>query len=258
MAVATITDVITALDAVIQQAHDNASRVGYFAALYRRVTWAVRDGIVNGAFQNGPRMERLDVAFASRYLDALATFQAGGMATKSWMVAFQACSDANLLILQHLVAGINAHINLDLGIAAAQVSPPGQLQQLKPDFDHINTVLASLVSTVATEIAAVSPRIGDLEQIGLRTGTSFINFDMTLARDAAWLTAERLAAEPEFMHDATIDVLDLGVSIRGSTILYPLIGGNSLQLIQQAETKDVRRVIEILAEPAAATAAAAS
>ncbi len=248
MAVQTIEDVITSLDAIVQQSYDEASRLGYFAALYRRVTRAVRDGIAAGGFQNGPLMAQLDVVFASRYLDALATFQAGGAASRSWMVAFQGCGDADLLILQQLLSGMNAHINLDLGVAAAQVSPGAQLPHLKPDFDEINAVLASLVATVASEIAAVSPLIGDLEKIGLRDETSLVNFDMTAARDAAWLTAERLASEPSFLHTAMLDALDLAVSIEGSAILYPLLGGEGLKIIQQAETKDVRKVIEILSQ----------
>ena len=140
----TIDDVISALDVIVQSAYENQSRLGFFAALYRRVTLAVRDGISAGNFQNGPLMEHLDVVFASRYLDALSTFQAGGTATRSWMLAFRACDDAGLLILQQLLAGMNAHINLDLGIAAAQVCPGEQLPQLKPDFDQINAVLSSL------------------------------------------------------------------------------------------------------------------
>ncbi len=248
MAVQTIDDVISSLDAIVQQSYDNASRLGYFAALYRRVTRAVKDGIAADSFQNGPLMARLDVVFASRYLDALATFQAGGSASRSWMVAFQGCGDADLLILQQLLSGMNAHINLDLGVAAAQVSPGAQLPQLKPDFDEINGVLASLVGTVASEIAAVSPLIGDLEKIGLRDETSLVNFDMTAARDAAWLTAEHLANEPSSLHDATVSALDLGVSIQGRAILYPPFAGAGLQLIQQAETKDVRQVIEILSQ----------
>ena len=127
MPVQTVNNVIAALDTVIQQSYDKASRLGYFAALYRRVTVAVRDGIGSGRFQNGPLMEKLDVVFASRYLDALATFQAGGTATRSWMLSFHGCDDPGLLILQQLLSGMNAHINLDLGIAAAQVSPGGQL-----------------------------------------------------------------------------------------------------------------------------------
>ena len=215
MSVHTIDDVVSALDTIVQQSYDQASRLGYFAALYRRVTCAVRDGIAAGRFQNGPLMEKLDVVFASRYLDALATFQAGGKATRSWMLAFRGCDDAGLLILQQLLSGMNAHINLDLGIASAQVSPGDQLPQLKPDFDQINNVLAGLIGTVASEIAAVSPRIGDLEKIGLRSETTLVNFNMTAARDAAWCTAQRLAGQPAFLHDVTIDGLDLGVSRSG-------------------------------------------
>src|SRR5271166_5033263 len=175
MALQTIDEVVSALDTIVQQSYENASRLGYFAALYRRVTRAVRYGITNGRFQNGPLMEKLDVAFASRYLDALATFQAGGTATRSWMLAFRGCDDDNHLILQQLLSGMNAHINLDLGIAAAQVSPGDQLPQLKPDFDEINALLAGQVGTVEAEIATVSPLIGDLEKIGLRTATSVVN-----------------------------------------------------------------------------------
>jgi hypothetical protein len=258
MPVQTIDEVISSLDEIVQQSYDEASRLGYFAALYRRVTRAVRDGIAADTFQNGPLMEQLDVVFASRYLDALETFQTGGNASRSWMIAFQGCDDADLLILQQLMAGMNAHINLDLGVAAAQVSPGDQLPQLKSDFDQINAVLASLVGIVAAEIAAVSPLIGDLEKIGLSSETKLVNFDMTAVRDAAWLTAEHLASEPSSLHDATVAALDLGVSIQGRAILYPPFSGPGLQLIQQAETKDVRRVIQILSQPGAESGGSSS
>jgi Family of unknown function (DUF5995) len=253
----TIRDVISALDTIVQQSWDNSSRLGYFAALYRRVTCAVRDGIGNGRFQNGPLMEKLDVVFASRYLDALAAFRAGGEPTRSWALAFRGCDDAGLLILQQLLSGMNAHINLDLGIASAQVSPGDQLPQLKPDFDEINDVLATLVGTVAAEIAQVSPLIGDLEKIGLRTETSLVNFNITAARDTAWFLAQRLANEPQVLHDVTIDGLDLSVSAEGGAILYPPVGATGLKVIQQAEVQDVRRVIEVLSQSSASTAQAA-
>src|SRR5580658_5881649 len=105
MSLQTIADVVTALNAIVQQAYDRQSRLGYFAALYRRVTLAVRDGISNGSFQNGSLMEQLDVVFASRYLDALSSFRAGGATTRSWMIAFHGCQDAGVLILQQLLSG---------------------------------------------------------------------------------------------------------------------------------------------------------
>lgn len=249
MPLQTIDEVISALDVIVQNSYDNQSRLGFFAALYRRVTVAVRDRIRGGSFQNCPLMEQLDVVFASRYLDALATFQAGGDATRSWMLAFHGYDDANFLVLQQLLSGMNAHINLDLGIATAQVCPPELLGQVKPDFDQINAVLAGLISTVASEIAAISPLIGDLEKIGMRTQTTLINFNIVAARDAAWFAAERLSAEPQVLHGVTIDALDLAVSIEGRAILYPPKAQcEVLKLIQQAETKDVRKIIDTLSQ----------
>jgi len=253
----TIDDVISALDTIVQQSYENASRLGYFAALYRRVTRAVRDGLSGGRFQNGPLLEKLDVVFASRYLDALVAFQGGGAPTRSWALAFRGCDDASLLILQQLLSGMNAHIKLDLGIASAQVSPGDQLPQLKPDFDEINVVLAELVGLVAAEVAAVSPLIGDLEKIGLRTETSLVNFNIAAARDTAWFTAQRLANEPQVLHNVTIDGLDLAVSVEGRAILYPPVGAAGLNLIQQAEVKDARRVIEVLSQSASSATQAA-
>jgi Family of unknown function (DUF5995) len=258
MPVQTINDVVSALDTIVQQSYDNASRLGYFAALYRRVTSAVRDGLNSGQFQNGPLLEKLDVTFASRYLDALATYQTGQTATRSWMLAFQGCEDANLLILQQLLSGMNAHINLDLGIASAQVSPGNQLLEIKPDFDQINALLASQVGAVEAEMATLSPLIGDLEKLTLRTATSVINFNLQAARDHAWFVAQGLAGEPAALHPVTIDGLDVATSVGGRAILYPLVKGVGLQVIQQAEVKDVRRVIEVLSQPAASTTQAAS
>jgi hypothetical protein len=246
MPINTIDDLLSALDNIIQRAWDDKSRMGYFAGLYRRVTRAVRDGVSQGSFQNGALMERLDVVFASRYLDALAAYQAGTKLTRSWQVAFDACNDDSRLILQHLLAGMNAHINLDLGIASAQVSPGDQLPQLKTDFDQINDVLATQVRSVETEMAALSPLIKNLSTVGLSSETTLITFNIGLARKTAWFLAERLAHEPSFLHEVTIDGLDLAASLGGRAILYPPFKTEDVAQILAAEVKDVRRVIDIL------------
>jgi Family of unknown function (DUF5995) len=111
---------------------------------------------------------------------------------------------------------------------------------------------------VEAEIASLSPLIDDLEKIGLRTETSVVNFSMQAARDHAWFVAQGLAGEPPALHDVTVDGLDLGVAVGGRAILYPVVAGVGLQLIQQAEVKDVRRVIDVLSQPAASAAQAAS
>ena len=66
----TIDQVIEQLDDIIDWSIIRSSRLGYFAALYRKVTIKVKDGIRDGYFEDAERMERLDVIFANRYLEA--------------------------------------------------------------------------------------------------------------------------------------------------------------------------------------------
>jgi Family of unknown function (DUF5995) len=258
MALTTIDEVISAMDGIIQRAWDEKSRIGYFAALYRRVTHAVRDGVSSGSFQNGSLMEQLDVVFASRYLDALAAYQSGGTPSRSWKLTFDACGDESRLILQHLLAGMNAHINLDLGVASAQVSPGAQLPELKTDFDQINDILAAQVGAVESEMATLSPLIKSLSTVGLRSETTVINFNIGLARNASWFTAQRLANEPSFLHEVTIDGLDLAVTVGGRAILYPPLKADAVAAVLAAEVKDVRMVIDILAGTPTGTAPTAT
>ena len=84
----TIDHVIERLDDIVSRARRDEHRGGYFAVLYRNVTVRVKDGILSGRFQDGPRMDRLDVRFANRYLDAYAAYTGGRRPTKSWNERF--------------------------------------------------------------------------------------------------------------------------------------------------------------------------
>jgi hypothetical protein len=87
----TIGEVITQLEKIIADAIASGSRAGYFAALYYKVTCRVNQGIATGEFQNGPRMEQLDVTFANRYLAAYEQWAAKQSAavSLSWKVALR-------------------------------------------------------------------------------------------------------------------------------------------------------------------------
>ena len=60
MAAENIDQVIEQLDEIIDVARAEESRLGYFAALYRKVTIQVKKGIGENFFEDGARMERLD------------------------------------------------------------------------------------------------------------------------------------------------------------------------------------------------------
>jgi hypothetical protein len=245
----TIDEVLQGLDAIIDRARSEESRLGYFAGLYRRVTRAVKEGIANGRFQDGPRMARLDVVFASRYLDAFASWRNGQPPSQSWQLAFEAASHRDPLVLQHLLAGMNAHINLDLGIAAAQTSPGGQLQELATDFNRINAVLAEQIGAVEREMAEISPVVVLLQRLGLLTDTRIINFSLETAREVAWSRAQSLAATPPGELAVAIDQIDHEVALFGSAIVRPLPPLDlQLQPIRAVECPEVGKILKILAQ----------
>ena len=192
----TIDQVVAALDAVVADAIATQSRLGYFAALYNRVTMAVRDGIRAGSFEDGARMGRLDVAFANRYLAAHEQFRRGVTTPASWRLAFEAGMRLDLSVLQHLLLGINAHINLDLGVACAEIAPGSAIDGLEADFNRINDLLASLLPEVELQLIEISHLLGvaidiadRMDDLDGRIG----NFSMREARRSAWRFARLLA-----------------------------------------------------------------
>jgi len=56
MAAQTINDVILQLEKLIEDSIEGNSRLGFFAALYHKVTTQVREGIQKGEFEDGLRM----------------------------------------------------------------------------------------------------------------------------------------------------------------------------------------------------------
>ena len=247
----TIDQVIARLNGILDDALRQGERIGYFGALYERVTTNVRRALVAGnVFQDNARMERLDVVFANRFLHAWDVHAAGGAPSLSWQAAFALLPDPGPLVVQHLLVGMNAHINLDLGVAAATVAPdPDRLQALWPDFKRINQVLARLVKVVEDELGEISPRLARIEEIAPGLEDRIFDFGIDIARDVAWSLAKELAATPPDGWDAVIAARDAEVAAAGRA-LYPLHGipGHVQSWIHAAESADVRYNIQVVAE----------
>ncbi|HEU0175236.1 MAG TPA: DUF5995 family protein [Blastocatellia bacterium] len=243
-----IDEVIARLTDIIDVSRQESNRLGYFAALYRKVTVSVKQGALNGRFEDGARIERLDVNFANRYLEAYELHRKGEAPSASWQASFEAAGHWRPLILQHLLLGINAHINLDLGIAAVETSSGGQLASLKHDFDLVNKLLADLVQPVQDEIGEVSPWIGFLEKIDPSADDAIINFSMDRARASAWDFAVRLNSLGGNERIAVVKLRDQEVAALGRLVHKPLgvLLNLGLLAIRSRESNDVARVIDAL------------
>ena len=142
-------------------------------------------------------METLDVLFANRYIDAYENSSLNKPFTQSWKNAFEAAKTGKLLIMQHLLLGINAHINLDLGIAVAEtVGEEGELMDFENDFNKINEILASMIANVEGKIISVSPLFGLLDKFGKGREDKIVSFSINIARDGAWLFANQYHISP--------------------------------------------------------------
>lgn len=243
-----IDEVIDQLTLIIEWSKEQNARIGCFAALYRKVTLHVKQGILDGFFEDGPRMERLDIIFANRYIQACHASLTAKTPTHSWLNAFDAAHRWRPIVLQHLLMGMNAHINLDLGIAAAETVPPEQLPDLKADFGRINDVLASLVDQVQDELAEIWPILRILNRLLGEVDNAIVNFSMGKARDAAWAFAEELAPLTAEARSESIALKDAGVAEFSRVILHP---GLKLSLVlflirlgERGSTRDHIRILE--------------
>ena len=248
-----IDEVVDAIQSIVDWSISASSRLGYFAALYKRITIAVRTALDEGAFENAARMERFDVAFASRYFDALNGYFHPDQfphPTRSWRVTFDGSHRPEPIIVQHMLVGVNAHIDLDLGIVAHTISPGGQLASLRADFNTINAVLASQINDVVLRLNEISPALAELYAVLEENEIFLINEAVKTYRDSAWRFATILALQPAFARPLTIWARDRKVAEQGELIYDPpgLTGliASIIRAIAARESRDVVGNIEVL------------
>jgi hypothetical protein len=246
----TIDEILDRLDRIIEETIEENNHLGIFAYVYRRTTARIKEAIENKRFDDNPGMEKFDVTFANYYIDAYDSYKNDKPLSDSWKAAFDAGKE-NLTIIQHLLLGMNAHINLDLGQTAAISAPGEKIHNIKNDFMEVNLVLNSLTDEMQRRLGKVSPLMFLLDWIGKRTDELIANFSMVKAREQAWSLAEGIASlETDSEKKARIKQADENVAFFSKIIIRP--PGKVLKFILGVigtfEEKDVKKVIKKLSE----------
>jgi hypothetical protein len=195
-------------------------------------------------------MEKLDVVFAALHRRPGEQHVAGQKPTGQLGGGVRLARRPGPLVIQHLMLGMNAHINLDLGIAAATVAPtPAQLEALHADFNRINDVLARLVRIVEDQLCTICPPLQRLAGPASRSRTTSSTSGMNAARDVAWKLAHELAAAPRDAWPGDHRQARRAVGGRRAA-LYPLHGLASATAlaVPRHECKDIRWNIQVVAE----------
>lgn len=251
-AAAAVPEVIQAMAGFVAWCQANASRLGYFAALYMRITKAVEDALLKGTvFKDNERMTKLDVTFANRYLTALNGYFHPELfpgISGCWLASFVGAESAGDTVVQYMLSGVAAHIGLDLGIAAQQVcGSPSALQQFQGDFDQINTVLFQQVQTVLSEIDAVSPLLADLYSVLGKHEMALVDDGLGGSRMVAWTLATTLAGQTPAQQALTVAAQDGLVAGLIPTLFTPPEPLDSVaQIIARRENPNTSLVISDL------------
>lgn len=239
-----ISEVVGLLDDILGDA-SLAPHHKLFAAMYRQVTAAVAEGIACEDFENGPRMDCFDTVFANRYFEALQQYRSGQPCSGPWQVAFAFGDSGRGIVLQHLLLGMNAHINLDLAIAAAEVAPEGNTGALRDDFERINDLLARMIDGVQDVLGDFSPMLHTIDRVGGKADEAVIEFSITRARAAAWAAAQLLASQSADRQGKSIVVLERSVEVLARSISEPgpLLAA-TMKLVALAESNDIDAIVE--------------
>jgi hypothetical protein len=232
----------TTIGELTEIALEAGDAAGYFPALYVRVTGDIAAGVRSGRFEDGERIERMADAFAGYYIRA----RRGEMTVpRCWQATWDVAGDPNLLIVQHLLLGTNAHVNHDLAQAVIEVAPDhGGLDAVRGDFEVINQVLAGTFHRVIRDLDRVSRWANEAATCG---GGRLFNFSLRVARSQAWEAAERLYPLDEAARQADLRELDRLVSVLAYLVTRPgLPVGPAVWLARRFEQRDPRAVTRAL------------
>ena len=239
-----LTATIDALRSIALAAEDAS---GYFPAMYARITKAVETAAAEGRFADGARMEAFARAFAAWYPpmrdDALRV-------PGSWQSAFDVAKDPRLMIVQHLLLGINAHVNHDLPqVVVALAGRSGDLAELRGDFDAVNQILAESLPMVLRSLGTVSRWVNTAAVFG---GTQLFDFSLKVARRRAWEAAERIQPLTDAERTEYVAELDSLVRVLAYLVANPgPISRVGVALGRRCEEHDPRRVTTLLLGPLA-------
>lgn len=156
-----------------------------FLQCYGLMTSGMIDGIGAGRFQDGAWVRALLGRFADYYFDALALYDRDAAGTPAiWRLTFDRSRHDRLHVLQHIMLGVNAHINYDLVLTLHEILLPewsgmgaADRQLRLADHETVNQVIAETIDTVQDDVIERHSPMMDL-------------VDKLMGRMDEWLLAE--------------------------------------------------------------------
>ncbi len=179
---------------------DQNDHRGPFAALYTRTTIKIREALAAGRFNDDAYSADLTTMFAELYRRAYVDYVDGKLnkVPDAWRIEFDAAKESDeaqangtqddTLVLQHMVLGVNAHINRDLSHAVAIVGFQGKSAgDRKKDYDMVRTILQENIdASLDMVIQNYAQKLGETPDMLRNAMGKVFTVWMIAGREKAW------------------------------------------------------------------------
>jgi hypothetical protein len=162
---------------------------GVFATAYLQVTRSLINHLSGGTFRDERWVRTYLVRFGNLYREAVIDYEAGRnqQVPKSWKISFETAANKEGLVIQHLLLGINAHINHDLAVALYDVKINPDREDKYYDHTKVNEVLEQTTEALKREVTdKYAPILRRLDRKTGNVSDDITNFSIPKAREHAW------------------------------------------------------------------------
>ncbi|MEP6775771.1 MAG: DUF5995 family protein [Chloroflexota bacterium] len=175
-----------ALEEALRAAND---RRAIFVGAYLTITSAMGEAIEAGEFIDAAWARSYLLHFARLYIEAFRAFENGDLehVPIAWRVAFELSARGEGMALQHLLLGVNAHINHDLAIALMRSGIDPDRPMRYDDHTGVNQVLKRTVNALQDHVERYySPALHYFDEIFGHWDEEFSCLMVDRARETAW------------------------------------------------------------------------
>jgi hypothetical protein len=182
---------------LISEAEKDNDKLAYFAFVYLKTTLKIKEAIASGQFENGFQIEKLNIIMARNYLDAYSRYVNQKLITLSWRKAFIPPQKSQLILTQHLLLSINAQVNLNLGIAIAEILENEDFESLRADFNQVHSIFSSVAQEVLNKMSSDWPFLKLLLKITGNNPKYWFRRIISDGRNEIWDFAVRFSNVPD-------------------------------------------------------------
>lgn len=205
--------VLDRMHGLLERWSAEGDRRDVFLRCYALMTANMHAAIGRGDFADGPWVAGLLARFADYYFEALRSWEVDpDSAPRVWQSAHASTRDADAVVLQQLLLGVNAHINYDLVLTVHDVladewnvMTTARRERCFDDYCRVNAVIAATIDAVQDDVLAPAIAFSViLDRLMGRLDEYMISRLVSSWRDHTWDDAVRLLDEPDAGQRRTI------------------------------------------------------